>query len=193
MIRGTSKPSLILKRLPVIRMATGNFPALPRRQAASRRDSPAQARPAEPERRRHRSPLPLGLRVDLDSKGGAERKLGVTCGSRAAAAVGAVGQPREGRCGTLSLRGSATPPAGLRRKIKSRHPPPFSAPISQPAAASRASPRASGCHWWSCGAGQRPPPRPPRRLGTRGASPATWSGSFATLLRCGCEGTDSTS
>lgn len=30
MIQGTSKPSLILKRLPVIRMATGNFPALSR-------------------------------------------------------------------------------------------------------------------------------------------------------------------
>lgn len=38
--------------------------------------------------------------MDLDSKGGGERKLGVTCGSRAAAAVRAVGQPR-GRGGSL--------------------------------------------------------------------------------------------
>lgn len=76
-------------------MAVGNFPALPsklggtlpRQQAASGRDSPAQARPAEPERRRCHSPLPLGLRVDLVRKGGGERKLGVTCDLRAAAAV----------------------------------------------------------------------------------------------------------
>lgn len=77
------------------RMAAGNFPALPsklsgtlpRQQTASGWDSPAQARPAEPERRRHRSPLLLGLRVDLVRKGGGERKLEVTCERRAAAAV----------------------------------------------------------------------------------------------------------
>lgn len=76
------------------RMAAGNFPALPSKlggtlpgqEAASGWDSPAQARPAEPERRRHRSPLLLGLRVELVRKGGRERKLEVTCEPRAAAA-----------------------------------------------------------------------------------------------------------
>lgn len=47
MIQGTSKPSLILKRLPVIRMATVTFPPSPKTgSVAAGQSGPGQARRA---------------------------------------------------------------------------------------------------------------------------------------------------
>lgn len=195
MIRGTSKPSLILKRLPVIRMATGNFPALPPAtgSVAAGQSGPGQAR------RAGTSPPPKSPSSWAQGGPGQQRRSGAeawgylrlkgSCGGRGgrSAAGGSLRNAVPTRVRNAASRAAEedkepAPTPVLRPNLPARGcvtriAPSFWMPLV--VLRRRATPTAT-------------PPSPALGYPRRFSSHLVW-GSFATLLQCGCEGTDSTS
>lgn len=176
MIQGTSKPSLILKRLPVIRMATGNFPALPEAtgSVAAGQSGPGQAR------RAGTSPPPKSPSSRAQGGTGQQRRRGAE----------AWGYLRlEGSCGCLGGRSAAG--GSLRNDVPRRvrnaasraaeeDKEPAPTPVLRPNLPARGCvTRIAPSSWMPLVVlRRRATPTatpPPRLLGTRGASPATWS------------------